>query len=783
MKFPPRRFFAYSSALTAVILVVLIVFVATIHNEYREQAGEYEMAQVEKMEVASEVLDRHGKLLGKFYILDRAPVRLDEISLYMRDAIVAAEDQRFWKHPGVDWLGVARAFVENLKSGRVTQGASTITQQLARNSFNLKGRNYKRKLLEMALAHRIEENYPKEKIMELYLNRIYFGSGFYGVEAASRGYFGISSKDLNVAQAATLAAIIRSPNNLSPLKGRPETLRTRNAVLRNMRDLGMLKREEEEKWRATPIALAKDSTSSAGSYALEMVRQETIARLGYEETMNGGLVIETSLDKDLQKKVDLVLEEGVARVEDHPAFTAPTKNLFSQKLSSASKETVTPPPDYLQSAAVVADNATGGILALSGGRSFKHSEYNRATQMSRPTGHALTPFLLLCAFEQGVFAGSVFQDWPLDNKFVGIGGVEGILGEWGVESRENQYEGPLTIREAFASGKNAAIARLGFRVGLEKFVQLSSRLGLDLPAPPLASFLLGSAPVSPLSLTRAYMVFPNKGEQPRELYIIQRIRSSTGETLFEINVQRERIVPPTLAYQVHSMMEEGTRTGPASDIFEDWGLSGLGIVGRAGTTYGFRDAWFAGYTPQVTCTVWVGFDLPATIFEGAFGSDLAGPIWAQVVDWVHRRDPGDKLLPPFGLKKVQVCPSTGALAAPECRASAGAPRPLREEYDILSEEERPLCPLHSGRIKSYTKEFDDSGWPRASQVADLSKVRPINVSSSYVTGQADPFGSVSPSSLVGASVEVALPAIAPDSATTPETQPPDISDKIGRAHV
>jgi membrane peptidoglycan carboxypeptidase len=781
-----NTFYRRASIILAALLIPATLLTGALlffgAQDYKEKALAFNLSDIEKMELASEVLDRTGNLLGKFYIMNREPVALHSVSQNMTDAILAAEDQRFWKHRGVDWLGVARAFWENLKSGRVTQGASTITQQLARNSFSLKGRSYSRKFLEMALSTRIEEAYDKKRILELYLNRIYFGSGFYGIEAASRGYFGVDSSQLSVGQAATLAGIIRSPNALSPFRKNEETLRVRNSVLLNMKNLGILSREEYEQWEATPIGALEDSGGGRISYAVEMVRQEVIAKLGYEETMRGGLIIQTTLDGDLQKKSELSLSEGLDFAESHPDYSGEKYASLELLRASGARAPRTTQQGYLQGAVVLAENSTGGVLALVGGRSFEDSEYNRATQMSRPPSLAFSPFVILSALENGKFAGSVLQDWPLDNKFVGIGGVEGILGEWGVETKLNEYEGPTSIREAFAKGKNAALARLGFSAGLDRVSSTATELGIPPPSPPLAGVLLGSFPVSPINLARAFMVFPNGGEIPTELYLVEQIKSPSGKVLFLHEKSKRRVATHPSTYQVHSMLEEGMRQGPASRAKTEWGLENPNAVSRSGTSYDFKDAWFAGYDSQVTCVVWVGHDLPGTIFEGAFGSAIAAPVWVQIMNAAARRYPSKRLMPPFGLKKVEVCQASGGIASPDCYGSPvdSTPRPPKEEYDILNAPGRSLCEMHSGRIKSYVKEFEDSGWPRASQVADLSLVRPVDVSSAYVVGNADPYGTVSPMDIGNVTVASALPAETiptPRSETepSPPEPPPDSS--------
>lgn len=493
-----------------------------------------------------------------------------------------------------------------------------------------------------------------------------------------------------------------------------------------------------------------------------MVRQEAISKLGYERTMNGGYRIFTTESPKLQSAAERAVEDHLRSVESNPSYKGQTFSDFERLLdSSPLGQGRKPLPSYLQAALVVVENKTGAILALVGGRSFSHSEYNRATRPSRPASGVFSPFLLAAAFEKGVPASSVFQDWPLDNRFVGMGGQEGILGEWGVETSDNQYEGPLTIREIFSKGKNAALARLGFEVGVEKMASFASKIGLRPPADPKSNLALGSIGCSPSELARAYTMFPRGGTLPDELYMIEKIEDPSGTVVFSHTGTSQNVIPETQSYRVHSMMEEGMRKGPASRVKPMLSPGNDTAVGRSGTSYGFEDAWFAGYNSAVTCVVWVGFDKPAGIYDGAFGSFLAAPIWAAAMNAAPSPQPSPPFSPPFGLKKITICPSTGGTASEGCAESSLSDpgKSPREEYDLVDSPEPPSCPEHSGKVKSYVKEFREGPWPRAALTIDLATIRPENVSSQYVVGNADPYNSVS---ALDASAKVVAPALKPD---------------------
>src|SRR5205814_974423 len=369
------------------------------------------------------------------------------------NAVVAVEDNKFYQHGGYDLSGIVRAALRNFTAGHVRQGASTITQQLARNSFALKERTFRRKLLEIILAKRIEERFGKQKIMELYLNRIYFGGGLYGAEAAARGYFGKPARDLTLAEAATLAGLIKSPNKLSPWTDKNGSRDARNVALARMRDLGFISRERCETAQAEEITIGSRQSAQGQTYAVDYIRQQVIAAVGWDRAMNEGYRIHTTIDAELQKVAEESLKAHLARIEHQPGYTHPTYESFASRYRNAkqlSVPNVTAAPDYLQGAIIALDNPSGGILVLVGGRDFEHNQYDRALQARRPAGTAIKPFVYGAAFENGLFPGSLVDDSALDNRAVMIGGTNGSLVEWGAESENNRYAGRITACLALA---------------------------------------------------------------------------------------------------------------------------------------------------------------------------------------------------------------------------------------------------------------------------------------------------------------------------------------------
>ena len=735
-----------------------------MRSEFMTLAEQYDLKRLDRMESASIIYDRKGAQMGKIFIQNRNPVPYDKLSPLLVNAVIAAEDQRFWDHDGVDYLGVLRAAQANWTAGRIRQGASTVTQQLARNSFELKERTYRRKLLEMALALQIEKNFPKKKIMEMYLNRVYFGGGLYGAEAAARGYFGVSAADLTASQAAALAGLLKSPNSLSPWTNVEASKANRDVVLRQMKDLGMLDASAYREALADPLTVRQRPEPVRQSYALDYIRQQAIASLGFDRAMNGGFNIYTTIDTDMQRAAEEALQRRATEVEQRPGYGNESFENFAGRLAANPPkvgDSNTTQPAYLQGAVLVLDNQTGGVVVMVGGRDFRHSEYNRSVQGRRPLGTAFLPILYAAAFEKGVFPGTVVQDWALDNRLVGIGGAAGILGEWGVERADNQYDGEVTAREAFVRGKNAAAVRVGFKTGLEAVGKVAKDAGIESPLRPFANAYLGTSEVTLEESTLAYTMFPGGGTRPARTHIIDRIEDSDGEVIYRRSEERKKVVSDATAWQVHSLMTDSLARGTGDRAMTDYGLAVAGAAGKTGTAYGFTDVWYLGYSDRLTCGVWMGFDRPKQIFRGAFGRDLALPVWVDVMNSSRKEFPSTVMKPPVTVEQVEVCRLSGEAATDKCVEKVRGPdgtevseSTVYTEYARLGKAPTTACPLHSGGPKSFVKEFQEEEWPRAAAAIDLTKVRPVDVSSLPVVGAADPYESFSPTSMAVMAAQV-----------------------------
>jgi penicillin-binding protein 1A len=669
------------------------------------KAEEFDLDAISKLEKASIIYDRNREELGRIFVLNRDPVPMEKIPRHMVDAVVATEDSRFFEHDGVDRMGIIRAILRNVKDRTTTQGASTVTQQLARNSFGIFEKSYKRKLVEAFLAMRIEKRFSKASIMEMYLNRIYFGSGYYGVNAASKGYFGKEVSEITVDEAAVIAGLIRSPENLSPFKNAKASQTARNHVLGRMVEEGMIPEQDAKKLIALPVKTRERGRDRkrAFEYAFERIRQKVVELVGPKDAYEGGFRIYTTIDSQLQETAYASLTRQLGKIDDNPTFEGQTyaqyekileqwekEKVAEEEEEEAQKERKPPTPGYLQGAILAIDNKTGAVRALVGGRDYAHSRFDRTVQARFKPGTAFTPFVYATSYAQRPlrhYPGSKIEDGPIDNKNVMIGGTSGILGEWGVESANIELEGLIPARKALVFGKNAATVRLGQEVGVPKVVEFAKRAGItfegDIQKYP--STLLGNSEAGISEMALAYTTFPNQGRRPKEVYIISAIFDEAGQNKYKHNIRNSdvEVCDPYSAYQVHDALGAVLREGTGKIAYDSHGLGDYPVAGKTGTSYDFRDEWFVGYTDQITCAIWAGFDRPKTIYPGAFSNRTVLPAWVEVMNKGNTIFPASAIEPPVGVERVELCRVSGDPATEFCfheETIEGEKRQIRDTY-------------------------------------------------------------------------------------------------------
>ncbi len=674
------------------VLAVLAVGFGLI-TFYGIWAQTYDMKKVGEMPERNTVFDVDGKIYSRLAGANRLIVPLNEISPFFIDALLVREDTRFYKHGGIDVRGVARAVFTNITSGSVKEGASTITQQLARNSLPLGGRNLKRKMLEAMVALRIERQFSKQQILELYVNRIYFGSGCYGVETASQAYFGKNASKLNLSEAAILAGLIRSPNRFSPLKNPEGAAIQRNTVVDRMLELKKINSAQAKEAKTARITSnPKRLPQIQENYAMDAVQRDLNAILTPEQIDFGGLYIYTTLDPSVQQAAEQALESHLAKVENQGGFKHPSR---SEYRAPAEGEDSSMP--YLQGAVVTIDNESGGIRALVGGRDYGDSKFNRAlSPANRQIGSSFKPFVYALAFTRGLLPGGGVSDGPIQP-----GEIRGA-GNWTPGNSDNSYGGIQPASYGLVHSRNTMSVRIGELVGPDEVQKAAISLGLGENIPSGPAIYLGSFETNLKDLTAAYTIFPNVGTR-KQAYIIERIDDQDHNPIYRAAHISSRGLDPGAAWMASNVMEEVMKTGTAASV-KSLGFN-VPSAGKTGTTNDYKDAWFIGYTNALTCGVWVGFDQPQTIMARGYGGTLALPIWAQTMSKAEKRYPARALPPAIPLARANVCADSNQLATNECLA-------MNAGYQLtLPVDKVPTaaCHIHGGMQTQLAQRLDDFG--------------------------------------------------------------------------
>ncbi len=669
-------------------LLVTIGIAVTI-GVYSHLAKQYDLSKLGEMPERTVVLDAQGEMLGRMHGENRIVVPLSQVSPFFVKALLAREDSRFYDHGGIDYVGVARAAVRNIKDRRVVQGASTITMQLARNSYpDLNDRSFHRKMLEMMLARRIEGYWTKDQILEHYVNRIFFGTNLYGIQRASQVYFGKHASQLNMSEAALIAGIIRSPVRFSPFRNFDGALKERDDVLKRMLATKVITTEEELAARYADIALhAQPAFQSQGGYALDAVRRDLDRVLEDHEIEDGGLIVYTTLSQELQTLAEQSVEKRLAVVEKLPGYKHPSKAAFDATWDGTQEVASTP---YLQGAVTILDNATGGILALVGGRDYRQSKYNRATQGQRQIGSTVKPFVYATAIASGFLPGTFIDDAPIQP-----GEIEGAGAGWSPQNSDGKFTGQQTLMTGLVQSRNTMTIRVGNYAGLDRVLHLLGDAGIGNSAERTPQIFIGNLGGTPRDLTSAFSIFPNDGIRRRP-FLIDKVTDKAGNILYSTSLLEADVVSPGVAHLMRRILGQVMDRGTAASVRSEHKFKDP-AGGKTGTTNDYKDAWFAGYTDRVTCAVWVGLDKPQTIVDQGYGSRLAIPIWADVVKKAVELGyipAGPRVEPP--LAAVQLCHLSSQLATPACHAS-GTAYDEKLPYDLIPQGN---CGAHQGVIAS-----------------------------------------------------------------------------------
>jgi penicillin-binding protein 1A len=633
----------------------------------------------EEWNLPTKIYDRKGTVIATFYEEKRELVDISELPPELIEAVIAIEDNRFFQHQGIDFQGIARAAVKNIAAGRIVEGGSTITQQLAKVLFLNPRQTFKRKMREALLALEIERTYTKKEILERYFNKIYFGAGAYGVESASQVYFGKSAREINTVEAAMLAGLPQAPSLYSPLRNPELTKRRHRTVLNMMAKQGFIQKEninrmhrefweEFESRQHKKLEQQKTDVRAAG-YFVEDIRIKLIKKYGRDMLYRGGLEVHTTLNMDYQKLLeekmyDYLLEFNI----DHGNLPDTAEEIPRQ-----------PEKELVEGAAILRHPQSGEILAVVGGhRWHTGNQFNRATQSRRQPGSAFKPVLYAAALDNGYTPASKIQDRPLY--------FNTPQGRWVPSNYSRRYYGEVTLREALINSLNVASVALMNELGTKKVIRYARKLGINTPLTEHMSLALGGLKhgINLEELTRVYSVFANQGILTSSIYI-KEVRDREGNLLERNFPFRREVISPQIAYLVTSLLEgvveEGTgrRVGRAVNRL---------IAGKTGTTNQYRDAWFIGYTPRLVFGSWFGYDINSrSLGQGMSGGVVAGDFWHETLNSIFRDIPRRNFSVPEGITYTNIDLETGYLATPRC------PNTKRIPF-LTGTEPTERCPKH-----------------------------------------------------------------------------------------
>jgi penicillin-binding protein 1A len=586
-----------------------------------------------------------GVLLAQLFQENRDPVALSEIPADLIAALLTTEDRNFYRHSGVDPKGVIRAIGKNIRVGTFAEGASTITQQIAKTLFLTPKKTLVRKLREAILAFQLERRYTKDEILALYLNQIYLGSGAYGVAAAARRYFDKPVADLDLAECALVAGLPKAPSRYSPLANPELALARRNLVLRQMRDTGAISAERYHLALSTPLqtTISSHPGTTAAPYFIEAVKAELEAAVGPARLYREGLRVTTTLSSRLQAAAEHALRKGL------------------EPLNAAKSPAAAGGVFPVEGALVCLDTRTGGILALVGGSDFATRPYNRASVARRQPGSAFKPVLFACAIEQGFTQASLLLDAPVVFRGVDQGR------DWKPENFGRTFDGEMSLRKALAQSKNIPAVRLMEKLGPHAVVRFARRLGIESPLQPNLTLALGTAELTLEELTAAYAVFARQGNHVRPFGLVE-VQDRAGRVIWRTRPQKSAAM---------SREDAGITTDLLAAVVREGTGSGAGVLehplaGKTGTTNEYRDALFVGFSPEIVAGVWIGRDDQRPIGPEATGARTALPIWIDFMRAALAGRPTAGFDAPPDLTRVLIDPDSGRLADPAASGAVGA---------------------------------------------------------------------------------------------------------------
>jgi penicillin-binding protein 1A len=629
-----------------------------------------------------------GQFIAELGLERRTLLRAEDMPPMLRQAFLVIEDKRFYDHGGVDWIRVPPSVWNVIKTRSFSQGFSTITMQLAGAIFperiNRRERSglgaLTRKLREIKVARAIEAKYSKDRILELYMNQIYLGNGAHGVETAAQRYFGRSARELNLAEAAMLAALPKGPERYNPRKFPDRAVQRRNTVLEVMRREGMVSDADASLAKAYPLRLATRAASGdVAPYFVEWIRQLLDQQFG-QQLYEQGLKVYTTLDLDLQLAAERAMERQLRTIEEGKVgpYTHETYEAYIAKTESATRDGNSP---YLQGAFIAMEPRTGAIRAMIGGRDFDDSKFNRATQALRQPGSTFKPIVYAAAIQNGRPTTYILDDSPIT-----IPQAQGDT--WSPQNFDNQFEGQITLRNALYDSRNIPAIRMGMELGEQTVADMARKFGITAAIPLYPSVHLGAASVYPIEMVSAYTAFATLGMQARAMGIV-RVEKADGEVLWQPEPVRVPVMSPEEAWIMVDMLKDVVRRGTAAGSVGSQFRIPAG--GKTGTTNDYTNVWYIGFTSDLVAGVWMGLDKPDKIMTNAQGGRLAAPAWTAFMNEVYLRKPA----PPDWPRPAGVVTKTVDLAS-NTSWIPGCPGVEATEVFIAGTEPTIPCSLMSG---------------------------------------------------------------------------------------
>jgi penicillin-binding protein 1A len=651
----------------------------------------------------STLLDARGVKVADLTPIEHAVVKLESLPDHLPAAFVAVEDKRFYEHNGVDYRRAVGALVADIKAVGFVQGFSTITMQIGgsiwRERVPRTRKTIGRKLVEVRLAREIERKYSKQEILELYLNNIYFGGGAYGVEAAARNYFRKSARDLTIAEAATLAALPKSPVIYDPRQNPRQARRRRDLVIALMAEQGSITDKQAERAIRTKLSVRRDpparrKESLVAPYFVDAVRRQMEDRFG-EDLYTSPLRVYTTLNHTAQRAAEQELARQLSAVESG-VYGRYRGARYSARAEPA-EET-----EYVQGAVVVMDARTGAVLAHVGGRDFRQSRFDRVTLAQRQAGSAFKPFVYAAALSEGYAPSQHVLDSPLKLELAG--------GEvWEPRNFTNDFSGEITLRDALVGSRNVPTIRLAADVGVRDVARTARQAGISSAIPEQPSMALGTGLVTPLELARAYTPFATLGKSAQPRWV-SRVEDEDGRVIWRPKVKQNEVLDGGVAYLVTDMLRDAVRHGTGSAV-RRVGYGGP-VAGKTGTTNDGTDVWFVGYTPELVAVVWIGFDQPKPILNNASGGRLAAPVWGRIMRRIHAARPSpDPWTRPASVVEMSVDPASGLLLTKGCKPERG-----NADKELFLKYAQPAATCPRGRPAEEQPGFFDRGmtWVRGS---------------------------------------------------------------------